>query len=52
MPAAFGLEQDILSRPGTLDIRGHVTDAPFLDIGTPEDYARAQGLIPAWAANT
>ena len=23
--------------------------ADFLDIGTPEDFARAQQLIPAWA---
>jgi len=50
MPDAFSLEAEILSRPDGLDLRAHRTDAPFLDIGTPEDFARAQDLIPAWAA--
>ncbi|MCA3359142.1 MAG: nucleotidyltransferase family protein [Roseomonas sp.] len=49
MPNAFSLEAEILSKPGDLDIRAFPTEAPFLDIGTPEDYARAQTLIPAWA---
>jgi len=47
---AFSLEEQVLANPGTLDLRAHATDAPFLDIGTPEDFARAQALIPAWAA--
>ena len=50
MPAAFSLEAEVLARPGDLDLRAHRTDATFLDIGTPEDFARAQTLIPAWAA--
>mgnify|MGYP001240595730 CR=1 FL=1 len=50
MPEAFSLEREVLTAPGALDVRAHVTDAPFLDIGTPEDYAAAQTLIPAWAA--
>ncbi|WP_270935505.1 nucleotidyltransferase family protein [Falsiroseomonas oryzae] len=50
MPGAFSLEAEVLGRPGDLDLRAHVTDATFLDIGTPEDFARAQALIPAWAA--
>lgn len=50
MPAAFSLEQEVLARPAGLDIRAHVTAAPFIDIGTPEDYAAAQALIPAWAS--
>lgn len=50
MPGAFSLEAEVLSHPGELDLRAHRTEAPFLDIGTPEDYARAQALIPEWAA--
>jgi D-glycero-alpha-D-manno-heptose 1-phosphate guanylyltransferase len=50
MPAAFSFETEILARPGDLDIRAHPTEADFLDIGTPEDFSRAQTLIPAWAA--
>lgn len=50
MPAAFGLEAEVLARPEGLDLRAHRTEATFLDIGTPEDFAAAQSLIPAWAA--
>ncbi|MBL6457595.1 nucleotidyltransferase family protein [Belnapia sp. T6] len=50
MPASFSLETEVLARPGGLDLRAHRTEAEFLDIGTPEDFARAQALIPAWAA--
>jgi hypothetical protein len=50
MPGPFSLEAEILALPGALDIRAHVTEAPFIDIGTPEDFHRAQALIPAWAA--
>ena len=50
LPAPFSLETEVLARPGALDMRAVATDAPFLDIGTPQDYARAQSLIPAWAA--
>lgn len=49
MDGAFSLEADILAKPESLDLRAHVTHAPFLDIGTPEDFARAQTLIPTWA---
>jgi D-glycero-alpha-D-manno-heptose 1-phosphate guanylyltransferase len=47
---AFGLEQEIFERPEGLDIRVCVSDAPFLDIGTPDDYERAQAIIPTWAS--
>jgi D-glycero-alpha-D-manno-heptose 1-phosphate guanylyltransferase len=50
MPAAFGLEAEVLARPEGLDLRAHRTEATFLDIGTPDDFAAAQTLIPAWAA--
>ena len=49
MCGAFSLEEEVLAKPGVLDLRAHETRATFLDIGTPEDYARAQTLIPAWA---
>lgn len=48
---AFSFEAEVLARPGGLDLRAvPVAAADFLDIGTPEDFARAQGLIPRWAA--
>jgi D-glycero-alpha-D-manno-heptose 1-phosphate guanylyltransferase len=50
MPGAFSLEADVLQHPADLDIRAQETEAPFLDIGTPEDYRAAQELIPAWVA--
>jgi hypothetical protein len=50
MPHAFILEIEVLAGPDGLDLRTHRTEAEALDIGTPEDFARAQDLIPAWAA--
>lgn len=50
MPEAFSLETEVLAKPEGLDLRGHRTEADFLDIGTPEDFRRAQQLIPAWAS--
>ena len=47
---AFSLESEVLAKPEGLDLRAHRTEAPFLDIGTPEDFLRALALIPAWAA--
>ncbi|MDB5372325.1 MAG: hypothetical protein JWP04_967 [Belnapia sp.] len=49
MPGAFSLEAEVLGKPAGLDLRAHRTEAAFLDIGTPEDFTRAQTLIPAWA---
>ncbi|UPT88641.1 sugar phosphate nucleotidyltransferase [Bradyrhizobium barranii subsp. apii] len=49
MPDSFSLEREVLAAPGGLDLRAHLTDASFLDIGTPDDYLAAQTLIPAWA---
>ncbi len=50
MPPAFSFEAEVLARPGGLDLRAvPVAAADFLDIGTPEDFARAQALVPAWA---
>ncbi len=51
MPSAFSFESEVLAQPGGLDLRAvPVAAADFLDIGTPEDFARAQDLIPRWAA--
>ncbi len=51
LPETFSLERDLLqpSCP-TLQPAGYVTDARFIDIGIPEDFDRAQTLIPAWTA--
>lgn len=46
MPATFSIEHDLLGKPWQLDARVHVCEAPFIDIGTPEDYAAAQTLLP------
>lgn len=47
-PAPCSLERDVL--PGLAAeglIEGCLVDAPFIDIGIPEDYRRAQTLVPA-----
>lgn len=51
MTGAFNLETEILARPRELDIRAFATDAPFIDIGTPDDYEASQRLIPDWAVS-
>jgi D-glycero-alpha-D-manno-heptose 1-phosphate guanylyltransferase len=50
MPVAFSFEKEILCAPSAIDVRLHVSDGPFIDIGTPADLAAAQSLIPAWFA--
>ena len=46
-PPSFSLENDhFQAHLAALDLRGMVTDAPFIDIGVPEDYDRAQIEIP------
>ena len=46
-PQAFSLENDhFQAHLAALDLRGTVTEAPFIDIGVPEDYDRAQIEIP------
>ena len=47
---AFSFETEILERPDGLDIRGYPVDGRFIDIGTPEDFARAQSVLPEWVA--
>ncbi|MGO9242765.1 MAG: nucleotidyltransferase family protein [Bryobacteraceae bacterium] len=50
MPDVFSWELDFLQplAPKLL-MAGVVLDAPFLDIGTPESYARAEGVLPQLA---
>jgi D-glycero-alpha-D-manno-heptose 1-phosphate guanylyltransferase len=46
-PESFSLENDhFQAHLSELDLRGTVTEAPFIDIGVPEDYDRAQVEIP------
>jgi len=46
---AFSFEKEVLERPEGLDIRGFTVDGRFIDIGTPEDFARAQTALPEWS---
>jgi D-glycero-alpha-D-manno-heptose 1-phosphate guanylyltransferase len=50
----FSFEEAVLRRaPGSLDLRAFlVVSEAFIDIGTPEDHARAQTLLPHWARGT
>jgi D-glycero-alpha-D-manno-heptose 1-phosphate guanylyltransferase len=50
MPTTFSFESDVLRDTTGLDARVHETASPFIDIGTPEDFALAQSVIPRWAA--
>jgi D-glycero-alpha-D-manno-heptose 1-phosphate guanylyltransferase len=46
LPARFSLEQDVLEKEsGSGRLYGEVFDAPFLDIGIPEDYLRAEQFL-------
>lgn len=46
LPERFSLEKDVLEKEaGSGTLRGEVFDAPFLDIGIPEDYARAEEFL-------
>jgi D-glycero-alpha-D-manno-heptose 1-phosphate guanylyltransferase len=48
-PAPFSFERDVLeSQVGRLSIEAYPSDSAFIDIGTPEDFARAQDMLPVW----
>lgn len=49
LAGAFSFEKEILERPQGLDIRGFTVDGRFIDIGTPEDFSRAQTALPEWS---
>ena len=45
-PRIFSLEKDVLVREaGKSELKGIVFDTPFIDIGIPEDYKRAESVI-------
>lgn len=44
---AFSFERDVL-QAGLAPIAAFPVPGPFIDIGTPDDYARAQTLLPQW----
>jgi NDP-sugar pyrophosphorylase family protein len=43
----FSLERDVLQRRGRPALYGMPCAAPFLDIGIPEDLARANNVLEA-----
>ncbi|MGD0341630.1 MAG: nucleotidyltransferase family protein [Bacteroidales bacterium] len=46
LPEIFSLEKEILEKSaGTGDLRCMVFNEPFLDIGIPEDYNKASGIL-------
>jgi D-glycero-alpha-D-manno-heptose 1-phosphate guanylyltransferase len=48
-PKSFSFEQDFLAQRPPFSLRVLPTNAQFLDIGTPEDYRRAQSALAAFA---
>lgn len=51
LPSAFSLERDFLApRIGALAPVPFATEGRFVDIGVPEDFARAQGMFAARAS--
>lgn len=51
LPERFSFEKEVLESGAALgQIGGYVSNAYFIDIGVPEDYAKAQWAIPAYFA--
>ena len=51
LPERFSFEKEVLEPLAAAgQLSGWVSDAFFIDIGIPEDYALAQWAIPAWFA--
>jgi D-glycero-alpha-D-manno-heptose 1-phosphate guanylyltransferase len=51
LPPQFSLETDFFRwHARALGLRGFVAEGPFIDIGIPMDYDRAQVDLPRWAA--
>jgi len=48
LPERFSFEEFLTDNVGNLNISGLPFDANFIDIGIPEDYEKAQTLIPEW----
>ena len=48
-PKVFSLEEEYLRAAADRgSLLGVVCDGEFIDIGIPEDYERAQALLPPW----
>jgi D-glycero-alpha-D-manno-heptose 1-phosphate guanylyltransferase len=48
-PAPFSFERDILELElERLAVEAYASEAAFVDIGTPEDFSRAQDILPTW----
>lgn len=52
LPEKFSFEREILEKGGTEPFCGMVCDNYFIDIGIPDDYARAQAELPLQTART
>lgn len=51
LPQRFSMEADVLqARCAEVRPAAFVTDANFIDIGIPQDYDRAQRVLPQWLA--
>ncbi len=51
LPEKFSFEKDVLEPAAAKGrVGGWISDAYFIDIGIPEDYALSQWAIPAWFA--
>jgi D-glycero-D-manno-heptose 1,7-bisphosphate phosphatase len=49
LSARCSLERDVFARLAeTGQLRANAYSGRFIDIGVPEDFARAQGLVPTW----
>ena len=53
LPGKFSFEKDVLEPGAAIGrVAGWKSDAYFIDIGIPQDYARAQKELPEWQAVT
>lgn len=50
LPATFSFEKEVLQKLPHGTLMAHAAGDFFIDIGVPEDYARAQTEIPGWIA--
>jgi D-glycero-alpha-D-manno-heptose 1-phosphate guanylyltransferase len=53
LPSVFSIENDFFRPHATrLGLLGYVCEGPFIDIGVPQDYDRAQLELPGWIRST
>ena len=48
LPERFSFEEFLTENVGNINIFGLPFECNFIDIGIPEDYEKAQTLIPEW----